>query len=72
MTKPKNKKMEEIIKIGKNFILTKKGRWIYEERGLFIEDFIKQISSEPPKETIRYKREMSTGTDKININNFLT
>lgn len=55
---------EKIIKIGKNFILTKKGRWVYEKRGLFIEDKIKQLkaASELPTGTIKYKKTMHTGT----------
>jgi len=34
---------KEIIEIGNNYIVSKIGRWIYTERGLFIEDIIKQL-----------------------------
>ncbi len=59
---------EKVIEIGTNYIRTKKGRWIYEERGLFIEDKIKQLktSQELPQNNIVHIKDIRcTGTRKL-------
>ena len=57
---------EKIIKIGSNYIVKKIGRHIYTERGLVVEDIIKQLKygNELPVERILINQKTS-GTNSI-------